>query len=115
MRQEEKLAKLIDWFERAALAHAVAMEAMNETMAVKETERLDRVFAAVKREGGLERFLVLLDSPQPAVSGMAAVYAMRDAPQRCRAVLVMLSKKPGLLGFRASVALELWDSGEWPH
>ncbi|UFS69278.1 hypothetical protein LPW11_15410 [Geomonas sp. RF6] len=115
MQHEERLAKLIDWFERAALAHAAAMEVMHEEAATLQAERLDRVFAALLREDGLEEFLVLLNNKEPAVSGMAAVYGMRYAPKRCTAVLAALAQEPGLLGFRASVALELWESGEWPH
>lgn len=115
MQHEERVAKLIEWFERAALAHADAMDVMHEEAATLQAQRLDRVFEALKREKGIEEFLVLLESREPAVAGMAAVYGMRYAPRRCAAVLSALSKKPGLLGFRASVALELWESGEWPH
>lgn len=115
MQQHEKVAKLVSWFAKAAIRHAEAMEALQEEAASLQVESLDRFYAAVRREGGLEQFLALLDHQDGAVSGMAAVYAMREVPQRCTAVLARLARRPGLLGFRAQTALELWESGEWPR
>ena len=115
MQQREKVEKLLAWFAKAALRHAEAIEAMHEEDALTQVQCLDRVFLALKREGGMEPFLALLDDQEPAISGMAAVYAMREAPHRCTAVLVALAKRPGLMGFRAQVALELWESGQWPR
>jgi hypothetical protein len=115
LEQQEKLGKLIDWFAKAAARHAEAIEAMQEEAASVQVECLDRYYAALKREGGLERFLYLLDHEDPAVSGMAAVYAMREAPERCTAVLCKLSRMPGLIGFRAQAALDRWESGDWPR
>jgi hypothetical protein len=115
VRQQEKVAKLIDWFIKAAYRHADAIEAMQEEAASVQVECLDRFYAALKREGGLEQFLALLDHEDPAVCGMAAVYGMREAPQRCIAVLARLAQMPGLIGFRAQAALDRWNSGEWPR
>ena len=115
MQQEEKVAKLIDWFAKSAARHADAMENLQDEAAAVQVECLDRFYAALKREGGLERFLTLLDDEDPTVAGMAAVYAMREAPERCRAALVRIAELPGLMGFRAQAALERWDSGAWPQ
>ncbi len=115
MQQQERLDKLLSWFAKAAIRHAEAIEALQEEEACRQVECLDRYYAALEREEGLSRFLTLLDHRQPAVSGMAAVYAMRVAPERCRAVLAEIAQNPGLLGFRAQAALELWESGEWPR
>ena len=114
MQQHEKVAKLISWFVKAALRHAMAIEVLEAEEASVQVECLNRFYAALKREDGMEQFLALLDHEEPAVSGMAAVYAMREAPQRCTAVLQKLAKIPGLLGFRAQAALDRWESGEWP-
>ena len=114
MQQQDKVAKLMEWFARAALRHAEAIESMQEDAASVQVECLDRFYAALKREDGVERFLTLLDDPEPAISGMAAVYAMREAPRLCSAVLARLAQMPGLIGFRANAALERWESGEWP-
>jgi len=113
LQQEEKVAKLIEWFAKAAARHADAIEAMQEEAAAVQVESLDRFYEALKREGGLERFLVLLDDEDPALAGMVAVYAMREAPERCREALARIVKQPGLIGFRAQAALERWDSGNW--
>lgn len=113
LQQQDKVAKLIEWFRKAAVRHAEAIELMNEEAASVQVECLDRFYAALKREDGLERFLTLLDDEDPAISGMAAVYAMHVAPQRCTAVLARLAKMPGLIGFRAQAALDRWESGEW--
>ena len=115
MQQQEKVAKLIDWFVKSALRHAEAVEAMQEEAAAVQVECLDRFFAALHREDGMPQFFALLDHQDPVVAGMAAVYAMREAPERCRAVLVRIAQEPGLIGFRAQIALERWDSGAWPR
>lgn len=113
MQQGERVEKLIEWFARSTLRHAEALEAMQEDLAAAAVQDLARYYHAVLREGGLERFLTLLDNEDPRVAGMAAVYAMREAPRRCRATLAGLAKLPGLMGFRAQAALERWDKGEW--
>ena len=115
MRQEEKVAKLVQWFVKAALRHAEAIEALQEEVAAGQVVDLDRFYLALKREGGMEQFLLLLDHEDPAISGMAAVYAMREAPERCTEVLGRLAQMPGLIGFRAQAALDRWESGEWPR
>lgn len=114
VQQKEKVAKLTEWFAKAAVRHALAIEAMEEDAAATQVRELNRFYEAIRREGGLDIFLLLLDSAEPAVAGMAAVYAMREAPGRCTAVLARIAKSPGLMGFRAQVALERWESGEWP-
>jgi hypothetical protein len=113
LQQQEKVTKLIDWFAKAAVRHAEAVEVMHEESAAVQVECMDRFFAALLREDGLERFLTLLENEDPAVAGMASVYAMRNAPERCRPVLAKLAQMPGLIGFRAQNALERWDSGKW--
>jgi len=115
LQQQEKVAKLVEWFARAALRHAEAVESMQAEAASVQVECLDRFFRALKHEDGLEQLLALLDHHDPAVAGMTAVYAMREAPERCRAALASLAQRPGLIGFRAQTALERWDSGDWPR
>ena len=114
VQQQDKVVKLIDWFAKAALRHAEAIEAMQEQAAAVQVECLDRFYAALKREGALDRFQLLLDHDNHAVAGMAAVYGMRENPERCTALLAKLSEMPGLIGFRARYALERWESGDWP-
>ena len=114
MQHEERVAKLIEWFVKAALRHAAAMEAMQEQEAMVQVESMNRFYAAVKREGAVEEFLILIEHEDPLVSGMAAVYAIREEPQRCIETLKKLSKLPGLIGFRAQAAVDRWESGEWP-
>lgn len=113
MLREEKAAKLIEWFRKAAIRHAEAMENMQEEICAAQVEDLGRFYAAVLREGALDLFLTLLNNEDVRVAGMAAVYAMREEPVRCREVLARLSALPGLAGFRAQAALERWDSGDW--
>lgn len=115
MQQQEKVAKLMGWFVKASLRHAEAMEALDDGLAAAEVQDLNRYYSALQREGGVERFLELLDHDDPNVAGMAAVYAMRAAPTRCSAALVRISKLPGLIGFRAQAALDRWERGEWPQ
>jgi hypothetical protein len=113
LQQQEKITKLIEWFVKAALRHAEAVDAMHEEAAALQVESMDRFFSALHREEGMPQFLALLDNQDPVIAGMAAVYALREAPELCRPVLVRLAQEPGLIGFRAQMALERWDSGEW--
>jgi hypothetical protein len=113
LQQQDKVAKLIDWFIKAALRHAEAVDAMQQEAAAVQVECLDRFFAALQREDGMPQFLTLLEHRNPSIAGMAAVYAMREAPERCRPVLARLAEEPGLIGFRARTALERWGAGEW--
>lgn len=114
MQQQDKVAKLIEWFVKAALRHAEAVDAMHEEAAAVQVECLTRFFKALhQEEGGMQRFFTLLDHENPVVSGMAAVYGMREAPERCRGALQRVAQTPGLIGFRAQTALERWDSGDW--
>lgn len=115
MLQQEKVTKLIAWFVKAALRHADAIEALDEVLAAGEVQDLDRYYHALQREEGMEQFLLLLDHEDPRVAGMAAVFAMRVAPERCAAVLARIAKLPGLIGFRAQAALQRWESGDWPE
>ena len=59
------------------------------------------------REGkkGEELLLSLVDSPDPVVAGMAAVYSIRLDTGRCLAALHRVAQEPGLLGFRAGMAI----------
>jgi len=114
LQQQERVAKLIQWFIRAAVRHAEAVEAMQEEAAAGQVESLTRFFKALhQEEGGLPRFFDLLDHDDPSVAGMAAVYGLREQPERCRAALARVAQVPGLIGFRAQIALERWDSGDW--
>ncbi|GFO70579.1 hypothetical protein GMLC_41580 [Geomonas limicola] len=112
--QQDRVAKLIEWFVRAALRHAEAIEAMQEEVAALQVASLTKYFKALKaEEGAMPRFLLLLEEGNPVIAGMAAVYGLAQAPERCRPVLVKLTEMPGLIGFRAQVALQRWDAGEW--
>ncbi|MBJ6750682.1 hypothetical protein [Geomonas anaerohicana] len=113
MQQHEKVTKLVGWFAKAAVRHAEALEAMAEDLAAAEVADLTRYYRALQREGGVAELLRLLDDPNPVIAGMVAVYAMREAPERCVAVLTLIAREPGLIGFRAQTALERWESGDW--
>jgi len=115
LQQQEKVAKLIDWFVKAALRHAEAIDDMQQEAAAVQVECLDRFFTAVQREDGMQQFFTLLEHQNPLIAGMAAVYGMREAPERCRPVLARLAQEPGLIGLRAQTALERWDAGDWQH
>ncbi|MBU5613060.1 hypothetical protein [Geomonas azotofigens] len=113
MQQHEKVTKLVGWFAKAAVRHGEALQAMAEDLAAAEVADLNRYYRALQREGGVAELLRLLDDPNPVIAGMVAVYAMREAPERCVAMLVVIARQPGLIGFRAQAALERWESGEW--
>ena len=112
---DERLKRLVHRFAVAAQAHAAALEAMDEEGANRHALIIRRLYHEITGwgEAGREELLVLIGSSHKEVAGMAAVYSLRFRPERCVAVLRRLAAEPGLLGFRASVALERWERGEW--
>ena len=112
---DETLERLIVRFARAAARHNAALEAMDEVEANRQAFLISRLFAGIVTHGvaGRTRLLVLLTSEQTAVAGMAAVYSLRYAPPEALPVLRRIAGEPGLLGFRAGMAIERWERGEW--
>ena len=112
---DEKLTVLIRRFAVAAQAHQAALEAMDEDRANAHSQVISGLYAAIICEGdvGREALLALLDSESQVVAGMAAVFSLGYNPSRSLEVLRLLAEQDGLLGFRASVALERWESGAW--
>jgi hypothetical protein len=111
----DRLARLVSRFATAARAHQEALEELDESRAGTQVRIIAGLFEAIVREGnvGREALLALTESDNQVVAGMAAVYSMRYDPPRCLTVLRRLATQEGLLGFRASVAVERWEKGEW--
>jgi hypothetical protein len=114
---EDKLARLLNRFCAAAMAHHEALEVMNEERANTHALMIVRLYEYILSEGpaGKAGLHTLLENDSQVVAGMAAVFLLNDAPALCLPVLRELSAEPGLLGFRASVALERWETGTWEH
>jgi len=112
---DEKLSLLIRRFSIAAQAHQAAIEELDEDRANAHARIIGGLYAAIIRQGdiGREALLALLVSDNQVVAGMAAVYSLRYNPSRSLEVLRRLADRGGLLGFRASVAIERWENGEW--
>jgi hypothetical protein len=112
---EERLAQLLNRFAAAAKAHHAALVAMDDVRANAHARIIAGLYESLVREGrsGREGLLALIESNDDVVAGMAAVYSIRYDPDRCVALLRKLAKEKGLLGFRASVALQRWEAGEW--
>lgn len=111
---DDKLSLLLRRFAVAVQAHQAALEEMDEDRANAHARVISGLYAAIIREGdtGREALLVLLDHESQVVAGMAAVFSLRYNPLRSLAVLHRLADQGGLLGFRASVAIERWESGD---
>ena len=112
---DDKLTRLLHRFAVAAVAHHEALEEMDEERANAHARVISGLYRSVAGEGdvGREALLALIDDPNPVVAGMAAVYSIRYNSVRCVALLGRIAREPGLLGFRAGVAVERWESGEW--
>jgi len=110
-----KITLLLKRFAVAATAHHEALEAMDEERANAHARMVARLYEALVGEGleGKTGLLDLVDSSSPVVAGMAAVYSLEEHPERCLATLRRVAQEPGLLGFRASVAIERWETGTW--
>ncbi|MBK5274697.1 MAG: hypothetical protein JJE30_06560 [Desulfuromonadales bacterium] len=115
--QDNKLELLLSRFSTAARAHNEALEDMDEVRANAQARMIAGLYDAILSEGaaGRDGLLTLLDSDSPVVAGMAAVYSLNDHPEICLAALRRVAQEPGLLGFRASVAIERWEDGTWEH
>ncbi|ABB31111.1 hypothetical protein GeomeDRAFT_1635 [Geobacter metallireducens RCH3] len=112
---DERMTRFLHRFAAAAEAHAAAMEAMDENKVNRHAFVLQGLYREIvlTGEAGREGLLALVDSDRKAVAGMAAVYSLRYCPERAITVLRRLSAEEGLLGFRAGMALERWERGEW--
>jgi len=112
---DDKLTRLLHRFAIATLAHNEALEAMDEEEANAHARVISGLYLSIVGEGeaGREALLAMVDDPNPVVAGMAAVYSIRYNSGRSLAVLLRVAQEPGLLGFRAGVAVERWESGEW--
>ena len=112
---EARIQLLQRRFSRAAQAHHAALEALD----AGQTETQARILAALHEslassgESGIEKLLDLVNSSDPVVAGMAAVYSLHRDSGPCLATLRRVAEEPGLLGFRATMALERWEAGEW--
>ena len=114
-QHDDRLELLVKRFAVAARAHHEALEAMDAERSEAQARMTAGLHARLMREGkqGEELLLNLVDSPDPIVAGMAAVYSIRLDTGRCLAALRRVAKEPGLLGFRAEMAIQRWKSGEW--
>lgn len=115
--QEVKLARLLRRFAATASAHYQALDEMDEEQANIHAQMIEGLYRSIvgTGEGGRRALLNLVDDSDPVVAGMAAVYSMNYDSSRCLAALKRVSLAPGLLGFRAEMAIERWMSGEWPR
>ena len=112
---DDRLSRLLHRFAAAAESHAAAMESMDEEKANRHAFVLQGLYREIVLAGdvGRNELLALVDSDRKAVAGMAAVYSLRYCPGRAVAVLRTLSAEEGLLGFRAGMAVDRWERGEW--
>lgn len=113
--QDDRLQRLLHRFAIAALAHHQALEEMNEERANTHARIIAGLYRSIVGIGqcGRQALLELVDDNDPVVAGMAAVYSIRYDSARCLATLAWVAQAPGLLGFRAGIAIERWQSGEW--
>ena len=113
--QKNRIDTLLQRFAIAAAAHHAALEAMDAERANQHARMTGALHQSIMAAGapGKERFLSLLDHPEPVVAGMAAVYLITSATEQSLTTLRRLADEPGLLGFRAAAAIDRWQSGEW--
>ena len=113
--QDEKLTLLLHRFAVASIAHYQALEEMDEERANAHARIITGLYRSIiaAGEGGRQAMLELTDDTDPVVAGMAAVYSIRYDSTRCLTTLIRVAQEPSLLGFRASVAVERWNNGEW--
>jgi hypothetical protein len=113
--QDDKLTRLLHRFATTAMAHYQALEEMNDERANTHAQIIAGLYRSIigTGESGRQALLELVDDNDPVVAGMAAVYSISNDSKRCLSTLERVAREPGLLGFRAQVAIERWESGEW--
>jgi len=111
----DRLKLLLSRFAVAARAHYLALESMDSERAEVQARMIAGLHSALIGAGkeGAEKLLNLTDSADPVVAGMAAVYSLRLDAGRCLAALRRVAAEPGLLGWRAEIAIQRWEAGEW--
>ena len=110
-----RLDRLLLRFAMAARNHHDALESMDAERAEQHASMVAALYGSIMAAGpvGRERFSSLLDHPEPVVAAMTAVYLIREETERSLIILQRVAAEPGLLGFRASAAIERWQNGEW--
>jgi aspartate carbamoyltransferase catalytic subunit len=109
----EHLTILCQRFVAAVQAHTRALEEMDEAGAQRRVAMLLRLQQSImSTPGGRAEMLALLQDHRPEVRGVAALNLLSLHPGPALEVLRQLALLPGLMGFRASVALERWEKGE---
>ena len=107
--------KNIEIFIEESVNHNAAIEIGDHKKANNAAKKIDKSFENIKKFGreGREALLELLDHERKEVSAMAAAYSLKYNPDKSLKVLKKLSKDKGILGFRASKAIETYQSGKW--
>jgi hypothetical protein len=109
----DRLTLLRRRFAAAVQAHSRALEEMDEAGARRHAVMVIRLQEAVMSTPvGAAGMTPLLRDHRPDVRGMAALSLLSSCPGPALEVLRQLALMPGLMGFRASVALERWEKGE---
>jgi hypothetical protein len=113
--QDDTLTRLLQRFATTARAHYRALEEMNEERANTSAQTIAGLYRSIigTGESGSKALLELVDDSDPVVAGMAAIYSIRNDTRRCLTALARVAQMPGLQGFRAKMAIERWESGEW--
>jgi hypothetical protein len=110
--RDEHLILLRQRYIAAVRAHTHAIEEMDAAAAERHALMVRRLQLGIMTGGGIAVMLELLDDRHPEVRGMAALALITSHPEEALATLRQLALLPGLMGFRASVALERWEKGE---
>jgi HEAT repeat protein len=102
---------LLERFEQTAVIHRELNTAEESNRAFDEGVT---IWMELKQRGreGVDFFLRLLQSPNPAVRMNAASLALLDEPEQAEPVLQQLTNEPRLLGFSARMTLKQWRAGE---
>ena len=110
-----RLDRLLLRFAMAARNHHDALESMDAERVEQHARMVAALYGSIMATGpiGRERFSTLLEHPEPVVAAMTAVYLIREKTEKSLKVLRLVAAEPGLLGFRASAAIERWQNGEW--
>lgn len=109
----DRLDRTVQRLVAAVQAHSRSLEEMDQQGAERHAAMMLRLLEAVMaREEGVRSLRSLMEHAAPEVRGVAALHLLPHDSAAALEVLRQLALLPGLMGFRASVALERWERGE---
>ena len=108
--------ELVNLFADAARNHGAALEQGDHKTANKAIKQIEKVMKEMGKHDHLEvteKLGKLLNDNNDDIKAMTAAALLNRKTKESLTVLETLSKKEGMIGFRAQKAIENFNNGAW--